>query len=71
MIFVPRLVTKTRTFFMQAKSESEANEWVAILKWRLVSGCLSYRVYMYVHVCTCFPEQTIVIMIVYILFQSI
>lgn len=31
-----RLVTSYRTFFMQAKSENEANEWVAILRWKLV-----------------------------------
>ena len=56
-----RLVTRTRTFFMQAKSESEANEWVAMLKWKLVSrNCLTlpladaYSFLKVTYECLCF-----------------
>lgn len=35
--FYPRLETTYRTFYMYAQTDLEANEWVAILKWKLVS----------------------------------
>lgn len=61
IFFLYRLVTSYRTFFMQAKSENEANEWVAILRWKLVrtACCLLGSVVIIPHFISTNIQKTI------------